>query len=102
MSKINKHVILHLIVSPHWFKLIEAIYVVCTAPSSYRLLPSTQKTNFSVLISSSFVPLYRLNPLGTRDKILESLVSGTKTKATVTSQYLTNTVQQATNSHNSD
>ena len=28
------------------------------------------------------------------DKILESLVSGTRTKATVTSQYLTNTVQQ--------
>jgi hypothetical protein len=28
------------------------------------------------------------------DKILESLVSGTRTKATVTSQYLTNTAQQ--------
>ena len=28
------------------------------------------------------------------DKILESLVSGTRTKATVTSQYLTDTVQQ--------
>ena len=32
----------------------------------YGVLPSNQKTNLSASISSSCVPLYGLNPLGTR------------------------------------
>jgi uncharacterized membrane protein YidH (DUF202 family) len=36
------------------------------ASSLYGLLPSNRKTKLSVSISSSFVPLYGLNPRGTR------------------------------------